>query len=230
MIVVRPEVSIMEKATRLRAVAHTYAEGAKERRDREQAAVALTELEDVLDALQVRVEAARAAAKLGVPLPDITALVSRGLANLEAKASDGLLPTRQALQAARGKLAANRSELEAALGAAWKVWAAARVAEIPEGKVALVSTLSRQSIADDLRSLGTLARMLPRADDVESFARKLTRVRRALDAVEPDDDIVELLARLGTPEGVALADLTDTELARLRGNSTVADQIVLRRR
>jgi len=223
-------VSVLEKATRLRAVAHTYAEGAKERRDREQAAVALKELEDALDALDMRVKAARAAAKLGVPMPDVTALVGRGLANLEAKASGGLLPTKQALQAARGKLATNRAELETALGAAWREWTAGRVAEIPVGKVALVSQLSRQSIEDDLRSLRAIARTLPSADDVESFARKLTRVRRALDALEPDDDIVELLARLGAPEGVVLADLTDPELALLRGNATVADQIVLRRR
>ena len=222
--------SVLEKATRLRAVAHTYAEGAKERRDREQAAAALKELEDALDALAMRVEAARAAAKLGVPVPDIASLVGRGLANLEAKSSDRLLPTKQALQAARGKLTTNRGELETALGVTWREWAAARVADIPVAKVALVSELSRQSIEDDLRSLGAVARALPSAGDVESFERKLTRVRNVLDALESDEDIVELLARLGAAEGVVLAALTDAELALLRGNTTVADQIVLRRR
>lgn len=224
------DVSVMEKATRLRAMARTYAEGAKERRDREQAAVALKELEDALDALQARGEAARAAAKLGVPMPNIAALVGRGLASLQAKASDGLLPTKQALQAARGKLTTNRTELGTVLGAAWREWAAARVADIPVAKIALVSEPPRQSIEDDVRSVATIARTLPGAGDVESFARKLARVRDVLDALESDDEIVKLLARLRAPEGVVLADLTDTELALLRGNAAVADQIVLQSR
>ena len=222
--------SVLEKATRLRAVAHTYAEGAKERRDRQQAAVALKELEDALDALETRAEAARAAARIGVPMSDIAALVGRGLENLEAKTSDGLLPTKQALQAARGKLTTNRTELETALGTAWRAWAAARVAEVPVAKIAFVSERSRRSIVDDMRSLATIARMLPAAGDVESFAHKLTRVRRDLDAVESDEDLVDLLARLGAVEGVVLTDLTDIELALLRGNPAVAEQIVLRRR
>lgn len=226
----RSDVSVLDKANRLRAVAHTYAEGAKERRDREQAAVALKELEDALDALALRAEAAKAAARLGVAVPDIASLVSRGLANLEAKSGDGLLPTKQALQAARGKVATSRTELEAALNAAWREWAAARVADIPVAKVALVSELSRQSVEDDVRSLGTSARALPSAVDVELFERKLARVLKVLDALESDEEIVDLLARLGAPEGVVLADLTDVELALLRGHSAVADQIVLRRR
>ncbi len=221
--------SILEKATRLRAVAHTYAEGAKERRDREQAAVALREVEDALDTLEMRAEAARAVARLGVPMPDIAAIVGRGLANLQAKAGDGLLPTKQALQAARGKLATNHAELDAALGVAWRAWTAACIAEIPVAKIALVREQSRQSIEDDVRSLRSIARILPSADDIESFARKLAHVRRVLDALESDDDIVELLARIGAPQGLVLADLTDIELALLRGNPGVADQIVLRR-
>jgi hypothetical protein len=222
--------SVLEKAIRLRAVAHTYAEGAKERRDREQAALALKEVEDALDALATRADAARAAAKLGVPLPDVASLLGRGLANLEAKSGKGLLPTKQALQAARGKLTNNRVELESALGGAWREWASTRVAEVPVAKVALVSELSRQSIEDDLRSLDGIARRLPSALDVESFGRKLKRVRDVLDALESEEDIVELLARLGAPEGVVLADLTDDELVLLRNNAAVADQIVLRRR
>ena len=223
------DVSVLEKAIRLRAVAHTYAEGAKERRDREQAAVALKEVEDALATLEMRAEAVRAVAKLGAPMPDIAAIVGRGLANLEAKAGDGLLPTKQALQAARGRLTTNRTELDAALGIVWREWAAACVAEIPVAKIALVRELSRQSIEDDVRSLRSIARMLPSADDIESFSRKLAHVRRVLDALESDDDIIELLARIGAPQGLVLTDLTDIELALLRGNPAVADQIVLRR-
>jgi hypothetical protein len=226
----KSDVSVLQKATRLRAVAHTYAEGAKERRDREQAAVALRELEDALGKLEMRAEATRAAATLGVPVPDIAALVGRGLTNLEVKASDGLLPTKQTLQAARGKLTTNRTELEEALGVAWREWAAARIADIPTAKIALLDGRARQSIEDDLRSLRAIARMLPSAGDIQSFARKLTRVRNVLDALESDDDIIELLTRLGAPEGVVLTDLTDAELALLRGNIVVTDQIVLRRR
>jgi hypothetical protein len=220
----------LEKATRLRAVAHTYAEGAKERRDREQAALALKEVEEALDALVMRADAARAAAEQGVPLPDVAPIVGRGLANLEAKTGEGLLPTKQALQAARGKLTNNRVELESALGAPWREWAGARLAEVPIAKVPLVSEMSRQSIEDDLRTLAGIARSLPSALDVESFGRKLKRVRDVLDALESEEDMVELLARLGAAEGVVLADLTDDELALLRSNAAVADQIVLRRR
>lgn len=222
--------SVLEKATRLRAVAHTYAEGAKERRDREQAALALKDVEDALDALVMRADATRAAAKQGVPLPDVASLVGRGLANLEAKSGKDLLPTKQALQAARGKLTNNRVELESVLGAAWREWATARLADVPIAKVPLVREMSRQSIEDDLRSLAGIARSLPSALDVESFGRRLKRVRDVLDALESEDDMVELLARLGAAEGVVLSDLADDELALLRSNAAVADQIVLRRR
>lgn len=223
--------SVLEKANRLRAVAHTYAEGAKERRDREQAALALKEVEDALDALVIRAEAARAAAELGVPVPELASRVGRGLANLEAKSAGGLLPTKQALQAAKGKLIENRGELESVLGAAWQEWATARVTEVPIAKVALVvSRMARQSIEDDLRSLRGMTRSIPSAREVESFGRKLKRVHDVLDALEFEEDMVELLARLGTSEGVVLADLTDDELALLRTRGAVADQIVLRRR
>lgn len=224
------DVSVFQKATRLRAVAYTYAEGAKERRDREHAAGALKELEDALGELRRRAEAARAAAKLGVPVPDIAAVIGRGLTNLEAKAGDGLLPTKQTLRAARDRLTTNRTELEGALGAAWREWTAARVVEIPIAKVGLLDGQARQVIEDDLRWLRASARTLPSAGDIQSFARKLTRVRNVLDDLESDDDIIKLLTRLSAPEGVVLTDLTDAELALLRGNIAVADQIVLRRR
>jgi hypothetical protein len=226
----RSDVSVLQKATRLRALAHTYAEGAKERRDREHAEGALRELEDALAKLEMRAEAARAAAKLGVAVPDIAALVGRGLTNLGVKAGDGLLPTKQTLLAARGKLNTNRTELEEALGLAWRQWAPARIADIPTAKIALLDGVARQSIESDLRSLRAIARMLPSASDVQSFACKLTHVRNVLDALESDDDIIELLVRLGAPEGVVLSDLTDAELALLRGNVVVADQVVLRHR
>lgn len=222
--------SVMERATRLRAIAHTYAEGAKERRDREQAAIALKDVEEALDALLLRADAARAAAGCGVQLPDVSGIIERGLTNLEAKARDGLLPTKQALQAARGKLANNRTELEAALGTAWREWASARIAEVPVGKAALLSDFSRQSVEEDLRSLSSTARALPSAIDVESFSRKLTRVRAALDALESDEGLVELLGRLNAPEGIVLSDLSDDEVALLRQTTAIADQIVLRRR
>ncbi|MCH6470687.1 hypothetical protein [Sinomonas terrae] len=225
------EMSVFEKATRLRAVAHTYAEGAKERRDREQAELALKEVEDALDALVKLTEAARSAAELGVTLPEMASLVGRGLTNLEARSAGGLLPTKQALQAAKGRLISNRAELETAFGAAWRAWATARVREVPIAKIALVaSRMSRQSIEDDLRSLHGMTRSIPTAREVQAFGQKWKRVRDVLDALEAEDDMVELLTRLGASEGVLLADLSDSELALLRNRVAVAEQIVLRRR
>src|SRR3954471_3314291 len=100
-----PEMSVLEKATRLQAVARTYAEGAAERREREQTAVALENVEDALALLRQRMNAARAATDAGIPLPDLGRTAVDGLANLrKAKGGEGVLPSARTLQNAQRKL------------------------------------------------------------------------------------------------------------------------------
>lgn len=221
--------SLLQKADLLRTLARTNAEGAKERRDREQAALALDALEAELSSLESRAAAARAARAAGVPVGDVAALARPGMDNLAARAQDGL-PNQQALQAATRKVRGNREAIESALGTAWRTWAAAELAELPVTRGALLPPIERQSFADGYESLRTLARNVPSAADVEAFTARLRRVRGLLDAVDANDALLALLARLEPAEGVRLDDLSDADIALLRAHPDVAEQIVVRRR
>jgi hypothetical protein len=227
--------SVMQKATRLQALARTYAEGEAHRRSREQAAAALSDVEEALAGLVDVAEAARAAARAGVPLPDLDGLLARGLSNLEAKAVTEGLPNRQALQAAKNAITKSRTELEATVLAAWREWAGARAAGLPREKAVLLDRTTREGVENDLRVLTDLARSMPRpggltAGTVNRFVAVLERVRARLDAVRSDDPVVALLGRLDQSGGLVLADLSDDDLALLRSRAGVAAQLVLRRR
>lgn len=223
--------SLLEKALRVEGLARAYAEGATERREREQTSVALAQVETALTQLTGSVRAARAATELGLSISDITEHARAGLTNLAARAGEGMLPSRRVLQAARTKLDASRAALDKALDTAWRLWAAAQVASLPQANKTFATPLSRQAIDQDLRDLTRLAaRKPPNADEIEAFARIRTRVRQALDQLTGDENIAGLLVRLDSTEVITLADLSDVELHLLRNQPHVAEQIELRRR
>lgn len=225
------ELSLLEKAVRIEGLARAYAEGATEWREREQAAVALDQVETALTQLTASVHAGRAAAALGMSIADITERAGAGLANLAARAGDGMLPSTRALQAARNKLDANRVGLDKALETAWRPWAAAQLAELPQGKKTFATPLSRQAIEQDIQDLTWLAtRKPPTAEEIASFARVHTRVRHLLDQLHGDEHIAGVLARLDSADVLTLADLSDAELQLLRSQPQVAEQIEIRRR
>jgi hypothetical protein len=76
------EVSLLDKALRVEGLARTYAEGATERREREQTALALAQVEGSLSQFVASVHAAQDAAALGLSIDGITENARAGLANL----------------------------------------------------------------------------------------------------------------------------------------------------
>jgi hypothetical protein len=221
--------SVLEKANRLQGIARTYAEGAAQRREREQAAVALKSVEDALAKLRLQVHAARAAEDVGIQLADVGRLAGDGLANLHGRAAVGVLPSAQALQAARRKIESNDKVIDAELASAWKSWTDEKISAIPAAKVALTAPADRRTVEENLVWLRSAARHLPSAEDVRQFRQKHERICAILDAVRSDAAIVRLLERI-TANGLVLADVTDDELHLLRGDATAARQIVLRAR
>lgn len=225
------EPSLLDKAVRIQGLARAYAEGATERREREQVSIALTQVEHALSQLAASVQAARAAAALGIVIDNIAELAGSGLANLRARTGDGMLPSTRVLQIARGRLEANRSALDKALGAAWRTWSENQIRELPHMKKAFATRLSRQAIEEDIQTLARLAARKPStAEEIASFVRVRNRVHHALDQLEGDDRVISILARLDSPEALTLADLSETELQHLRSHPDVAEQIELRRR
>jgi hypothetical protein len=225
------EVSLLDKALRVEGLARTYAEGATERREREQTAGALAQVEAALSLLVASVHAAQDAAALGLSIDGITENARTGLANLRARSGDGMLPSTRVLQAARNKLDASRTVLDKALDAAWRPWAAAQITSLPQSNKTFATPLSRQAIEQDIQDLTRLAaRKPPTAQEIATFARVHTRVRQTLDQLSGDENIAGLLARMDGANVLTLADLTDAELHLLRSQTQVADQIELRRR
>lgn len=222
--------SVLEKATRLQAFARTYAEGAAERREREQTAVALAKVEDALALLRQRMDAARAAIDAGIPLPNVDRTAVDGLANLrKAKGGEGVLPSARTLQYAQRKLEANRKEIDMALTAAWKGWADQQIGDIPAAKISLTAPADRRVVDDEMAWLRSAVRRSPSAEGVRAFRKKHARVRSILDGVRSDAAIVALMHRI-TTTGLVLAELTDDELALLRSDANASRQIVLRPR
>lgn len=225
------EVSLLDKARRVEGLARTFAEGATERREREQTSLALTQTEIALTQLAGSVRAARAATALGLSIPGIAEHARAGLSNLAARAGEGMLPSRRVLQAARTKLDASRTALDRAIDTAWRPWAAAQIASLTQSNKTFATPLSRQAIDQDIQELSRLAaRKPPNAGEIETFARVHTRVRRALEELTGDENVAGILARLDSTDTVTLADLSDAELHLLRSQPLVAEQIELRRR
>ena len=225
------EVSLLDKAVRVEGLARTYAEGATERREREQTSLALTQTETALAQLTGSVRAARAATTLGLAIPGITEHARAGLSNLAARAGDGMLPSRRVLQAARMKLDSSRTALDKALDTAWRPWATAQIGGLPQSNKTFATPLSRLAIDQDIQDLTRLAaRKPPTATEIETFARVYQRVRDTLVQLTGDENLASILARLDSTDTLTLADLTDNELQLLRDQPQVAEQIELRRR
>lgn len=225
------EVSLLDKALRIEGLARTYAEGATERREREQTGLALTQTETALTQLTASVRAARAATALGLSITGVTEHARAGLTNLTARAGEGMLPSRRVLQAARAKLEASRTALDKALDTAWRPWASTQISRLPQSNKTFATPLSRQAIDQDIQDLTRIAgRRPPTAENIETFARVYQRVRDTLAQLTGDENIAGILARLDSVDALTLADLTDTELHLLRSQPQVAEQIELRRR
>jgi hypothetical protein len=225
------ELSLLDKALRVEGLARTYAEGATERREREQTSLALTQTETAFTQLTASVRAARAATALGLSIPGVTEHARAGLANLAARAGEGMLPSRRVLQAARTKLDASRTALDRALDGVWRPWATAQIAGLPQSNKTFATPLSRQAIDQDIQDLTRLAaRKPPTAEEIETFVRVYRRVRDTLVQFTGDENIAGILARLDSTDTLTLADLGDAELQLLRSQPQVAEQIELRRR
>lgn len=224
------ELSLLDKALRVEGLARTYAEGANERREREQTSQALSQTETALTRLDASVRAARAATALGISIPGISETAIAGLQNLAARAGEGMLPSPRVLQAARIKLDASRAALDRTVENAWRPWATAQIESLPLRNKAFATPSGRHNIDQDVQDLTRLSRKLPTANEMDTFTRVLHRVRHTLENLTGDQEIASLLARLDSAHTLTLADLTDAELGLLRSQPQVADQIELRRR
>lgn len=224
-------VSLLDKARRVEGLARTFAEGALDRREREQTNSTLDQLETALSQLIRATRAARSAEQLGLLIPDIDGIARAGLANLTARAGDGLLPSRRVLQGALNKLNASRTALDSALAVAWRPWATAKMASLAQANKTFATPLSRRAIDDDIQELNRLAtRKPPTREEIEVFSRVHTRVDHELSQLTVDHEVAGVLARFISTEILTLADLSDAELYLLRTKPYVAEQIELRRR
>ena len=222
--------SLLDKAVALRAEGRRLQEGQQGVAESRRISHAVTELTQLISALEQVVRAARRATSLGVALPVDLALAADGRANLARHAADGL-PSDQAFVAARRKVSTSTQTFKDALSSAWTQWAAAQLGALPVERIALLDLEPRnQANGWRTRLLFLAANKPPSSSDIDEFSRTIDALTAALDAAPAaSGEVIDLLKRLAERPPLTLADLTDAQVAALR-QAGVDDQVELRRR
>ena len=110
-------------------------------------------------------------------------------------------------------------------GQEWQTWAQAEIQNLPLALVPRVNFFQRESTQKRIRELRTAAASVPNVAEVRIFVQKLGAVRDELERVE-GSDIDVVLGRFVNGR-IRLADLTDEELAMLREDDSVSQQLYL---
>jgi hypothetical protein len=220
--------SLLDKAVALSAEARRLQEGQKGAAEFARISHAVTELNQLISALDQTALAARRAASLGVTLPVDLALADDGRANLARHAAG--LPSDQAFVAARRKINASTQTIADALSLAWTEWAAAQLNALAVERIALLDREPRnQATGWRTRLLFLASSRPPSSSDIDQFSRTIDALTEALDAAPAaSGEVIDLLKRLVERPPLTLADLTDEQVAALR-EAGVANQVELRR-
>lgn len=217
----------LEKAQNVSARARTFAEGEKERAERQQIASMLGQVEAEVRNLTHAVAAFRTAQTAGVPVLWPSTNIDTGLATLQERLGQGL-PTPQALVSARDRLRSHASAVTECVASAWRSWAEARIRNAQLGRLNLLPFHQRTRAEELVRRLRSAASPSSASEAVISqFLRDLATLERLLDAVDTRGPLVLLIERVKGGR-VTLADLSAEEIELLTSTPDVAMQIELR--
>lgn len=138
-------------------------------------------------------------------------------------------PAPQRIDAARGKVNQQVSELERSTRERWEAFTATELSGIERHRVAALPPADRTVAENRIRELESAARRPPVPSAVATFEYNLRQVRAELDQVDLPADVLRVLARFDGPGGVRLSELSDDELATLRSDASIAAQFSVRR-
>ena len=137
-------------------------------------------------------------------------------------------PSPQAINAAVTKVSKTTAAAQAVLSNAWLEWTAGHMASVQIERLPLLPPDVRTDTGDRHKRLQVIARSEPNVGLILEFINTLSIVNDRLAEATASTEVHNALDKVDA--GLALSAFTEAELGALRSESTLADQIVLRRR
>ncbi|WP_150116302.1 hypothetical protein [Williamsia herbipolensis] len=218
-----PQRSLALRAKKLTALARVKREGLGESQFRGQVQTALNRLDQELLLLEAVLKVYRKLKDIGAPVDDLIDL-QQPARRLQEQAELGR-PTAQFLQARCRDLDTARSAIDLANMHSWRTWASEMIASLPVSLLPRVNFVRRDATKMRISELQKLAAKKPSIPDIIQFSIQWDRVKDEFDEVG-DASIDSLLKRFNEGQ-VRLADLSDEELATLRGDASLNDQLYI---
>lgn len=218
--------TLMLRAKRLAALGRAKRDDEGASQDQSQTQTALNKLDTELTGLASALVVHRALKATRVPVEAITELDKPATALRDRVASQGR-PTAQYLNARVRDVAGLRSQMAENDRAAWRGWAEAQIASLP---LALLPRLgvNQAQVKERIRKLKVSAVAPPTKSDIALFKLNLNQVQDILADVEESGDLNALLARFNSHGGrLPLSEVTDEEVALIRSDPSLAEQIFL---
>lgn len=217
-----PANSLVNRARRLASLARARSDDQKEFQSQGQVETALRRLDAELGALANVLALHTMLRSVGVPVGDVVGLVKPAQRLLEQVRTIGR-PTAQFLHARVKDVESARKATSEGNVLAWQPWAGRQIEALP---LALVPRLVVGRAMTD-RHVSTLKRLavtkVLKSSEISDFMTSLNFVKGTLDKVGASE-IDAVLARFANGR-IKLAALTDDELAMLRSEQTLADQL-----
>lgn len=218
--------TLVSRAKRLAAIGRAKRDDEGASQDQSQAQTALNKLDAELAGFAGVLAVHRALRKAGVPVEAVSELDKPATALWERVASQGR-PTAQYLNARVRDLASLRSHMTESDKVAWRGWAEAQIASLPQALLPRLG-VGQASAKERIRKLRLVAVAPPNKSDIMLFKLNLDQVRDTLADVEDAGDLNALLARFDSNGGrLRLSEVTDEELALIRTDVSLAEQIIL---
>ncbi len=209
--------SVYEKAKQLEDHATRIAEGEEAARHATRVSSRLLELSGDLNILKGHVEVARALQRQGAGGEINLSGLDDGRSAFERGFGNSGLPSNQVCNSARKKIQAVAERIREGNQAAWSVWTRELLGALPLPRIAMLAPDLEQGATGRLAVLERLVKGKPAKGSITEFSTNHAGLAELL-AEEPDPPaaLSGLLQRMRQQLGLALADVTDSEIALLR--------------
>ncbi|MCZ4552239.1 hypothetical protein [Gordonia rubripertincta] len=211
------------RARQLTALARVKRDGLDESQTRGHVQTALNRLDQGLISLGSAINVSRKLKDVGVPVADPINLQQPAV-RLQEQAELGR-PTSQFLQARFRDVDAARLAIEEANGVAWQSWASYVIQGLPVAMLPRVHFSRRDATKAKIATMRTLGAKTPSIPGIIEFKFLCDRVEEEFSEVG-DAGIDSLLERFEDGQ-IKLSELSDDELAMLRGDVSLTDQLYI---
>lgn len=212
------QMSVYEKAKLLEDHASRIADGEESQRQAARVATRLMELRSQLNQLRSQLAVAQALQARGAGLDIDLSSIDDGRAGFERSLGPSGLPSNQVFNTAKKKAQVVADRLGEANQAAWSVWTAQLLEELPVARISMLLDPGAEKQASARHAeLERLAKGKASQDSITNFAVTHAGLAELLqDAQDPPQALAVLLDRLREQSGLTLRDVTDEEIALIR--------------